>query len=259
MQRTDSSEAKIQIAETGKQPLLEIISGFYATLVVNALSWNKAYALYPQPSFLYHKTYLLRPMSDYFGRLLAKYDGRVWQSQDVLWPEDEASHGSMLVPRRVGDRFTWIIPLDDKGVNRAETPDSVLEYASWSLSKTETGRYDLHYYATCAFSFGALILKYQYIYHPEREGFASDGFWLFFLGPRLDRLSLMELYKVPSSARSQHLQIAMQQNPKNIRKFENELDLCGIELPSYDHMIPVWYAEWEKQKALKAKGTPRAF
>ncbi len=253
MQRTDSSEAKIQIVETGKQPLLEIISGFYTTLVVNALSWSKAYALYPQPSFLYHKTYLLRSMSDYFGRLLAKYDERGWQSQDVLWPEDEASHGSMLVPRRVGDRFTWMISLDDKGIDRAEMPDSVLEYASWSLSKMKKDRglephYDMPFYTTSASSFSALTLRYRYIFHSE-----PGGFWLFFLGPRLDRSSLMELCKIPLSARSQQIQDVMQGNPANIRKIECELVRCGIKLPSYDHMIPVWYAEWEKQKALKAK------
>lgn len=100
MQRTDSSEAKIQIVQTKKQPLLDIISGFYTTLVVNVLSWNKAYALYPQPSFLYHSTYLLRGMSDCYGKLLAKYDERGWPSHDVLWPEDEASHGSMAIVSR---------------------------------------------------------------------------------------------------------------------------------------------------------------
>lgn len=155
-----------------------------------------------------------------------------------------------------------MIPLDDEGVDRAEMPDSVLEYASWILSKMdhypETEReYDLPFYDTSAVSFSALTLKHHYMYHPE-----PNGFWLSFVGPRLDRMSLLELYKIPSSARSRSIEDAMQRNPVHINNIDTELVRCSIKLPSYDHMIPVWYAEWEKQKASKAKGlegNPRAF
>ena len=113
--REDSTEAQIQLVCTGggnpKQPLYAILNGFYTTLVVNVISWNKAYAIYPKPSFIYHKTYLLTKISDYFGKLLMKYNKRGWKSQDLLWPEDEVSHSSMLDDRRVGDRHTWSVNL----------------------------------------------------------------------------------------------------------------------------------------------------
>jgi len=74
-QRADSTEAQVQLVHTPFVPMLAILRGFYTTLVVNVIFWNKAYALYPQSSFLHHKTYLLRPMTDYFSGMLAKYDG----------------------------------------------------------------------------------------------------------------------------------------------------------------------------------------
>ena len=53
----------------------------YTTLLVNIISWNKAFAVYPQPSFLDHKGYPLTDMSDYFGTLLLKYRKRGWTFQ----------------------------------------------------------------------------------------------------------------------------------------------------------------------------------
>ena len=248
MQRADSTEAQVQIVYTTHQPLLEILNGFYTTLVVNLISWNKAYAVYPQPSFLYHKTYLLKPMSDYFGKLLAKYEERGWRSQDVLWPEDEASHGSMGESRRLGDRFTWIISLDTRGVNRCDTPDSVLDYAGFGLGKRKNAA--LEYYQTDARRFSALTLKYRYIFPENRS-----EFWFRFLGPRMDRITLMELYKIPSASRSQLIQYAMQDRRERLRLLDDELAQCGIQLPSYDHVIPGWYAEWEKQQASQVEET----
>ncbi|KAL9605024.1 MAG: hypothetical protein Q9179_001655 [Wetmoreana sp. 5 TL-2023] len=230
-----------------------ILSGFYTTLVVNVVTWNTAYALYPQPSFLYHKTYLLRPLTDYLGETLAKYDTRGWKSQDVLWPEDEASHGSMLNRRRLGDRLTWKIPLDVRGVDRPDKPDSVLEYSCWKLTRrladrrddTET---DFHYYSAEAQEFKAVTLGYRYTFHSY-----SDSFWLDFVGPRMDRMTLLELYKVPVSSRSQHISDTMERRSWGLRNLGNELARCNIRLPSYDHEIPGWWAEWEKQKASKDK------
>lgn len=123
--REDSTEAQIQLVCTGpdKQALYAILKGFYTTLVVNVISWNKAYAIYPKPTFIYHKTYLLTRISDYFGKLLMKYNKRGWKSQDTLWPEDEVSHRSMLDDRRVGDRHTWSVNPDPSSFFCGHHPD----------------------------------------------------------------------------------------------------------------------------------------
>lgn len=48
----------------------------YTTVVVNVISWNKAYALSPRLSFIHRETYMLKPLNDYIGRAVAKYGNR---------------------------------------------------------------------------------------------------------------------------------------------------------------------------------------
>lgn len=66
-------------------------------------------------------------------------------------------------------------------------------------------------------------------------------------------MSLMELYKIPVSERSQLIANTMRLVPDDVRFLDQELARCNIRLPSYDHEIPGWYAEWERQKASKAE------
>ncbi|KAL8763422.1 MAG: hypothetical protein Q9194_007353 [Teloschistes cf. exilis] len=252
--RADSTDSQIQIVSTAYVPIFAILNGFYSTLVVNVISWNKAYAIYPQSSFINHKAYLLQHMDDYNGRSVAKYDARGWRSQDVLWLEEETSHGCIVKPRRLNDKFTWAIPLDVTDITPAETPDFVLEFSSWKLVKYDVGS-DLFFYRTCSDKIRALILKYRYTFLDRflssSSGGNEGGFWEDFLQPRMIRMTLMELYKVPSAKRSQLIKEKMKSDPKNLYTLSDELERCGISLPKYDHEIPGWYAEWEKtQRAL---------
>ena len=252
-QREDSTEAKIQIISTPGQPLLAILRGFYTTVIVNLISWNKAYALYPQSSFLHHKTYLLTPMNDHFGQLLAKYEMRGWIPQDILWPEDEALHSSILQDRRVGDRWTWIISFNNTGVDYPEMPDSVLEYSTFCLKKVQCPY--LGYYTSNVLGFDSLVLKYEYTNAVNRE--LRSGFWSTSAGPRLERLSLLGLFKTPRSSRPQFVQDVLDRtmshhgpaNSLELFGLRSGLAERGLELPSYDHVIPGWYAQWEEEKA----------
>lgn len=237
---------------THSPPILDILKGFYTTLVVNIISWNKAYAIFPQPSFLYHKTYLLTPMTDWYGGMLAKYDKRGWRSQGILWPEDKASHASITQPRRLGDRFTWTIPLDTADVRRSERPDSVIEFSTFSLSEMEQDQSNLGYYKIRVKMFEALTLKYDYIF--DDQGL-WPSFWRYFAGERWTQLSLTELWKTNPAKRSQELDHIM----LNKSQWESlytkgwELERGGIELAKYDDEIPRWYSVWEEQQASEAQ------
>ncbi|KAL8823699.1 MAG: hypothetical protein Q9191_005627 [Dirinaria sp. TL-2023a] len=266
MQRPDSTEAKVQLIQTKHQPLLEILRGFYTTLVVNVITWNKAYALFPQPSFVHHKAYMLKPINDYFGKLVAKYDMRGWTSQGIVWPEDKASHGSILEHRRLGDRFTWTVPFNTEGVRHAAQPDSVLEYSNFRLLEAThspvgtlrasadeflipTRNHNLAgFYRVRGGVFKALTLKYRYI------SADAEGFWYRFAGPRLEKLSYIELYKTASSARPQSLMDDVESDSP-LYDLCSKVDRCGIAIPSYDHEIPGWYATWERQLASEAQNT----
>lgn len=246
--RHNLTEAQIQLVSTPRQPILAILKGFYMTLVVNVISWNKAYALFPQPSFVYHKSYLLKDMNDYIGRLLAKYDERGWKCYDILWPEDEVSNRSMIVDRRLGDRHTWTIPLDTSGVARPAIPDMVLEYSTFRLEKCPKKNPDLGHYKIKPRHFDSMVLKHSYLTsnlrHTEKE------FWMSFAGPRLERLSYLELCKIPPSRRPRRIQDAMDdvQAGPGACFCVLKHHLGSLQLPTYDFEIPKWYAEWERQR-----------
>ena len=211
-------------------------------------------------------TYLLKEMNDCLGRLLTKYETRGWRARDVLWPEDEASNGSILGYRRIGDGWTWIIPFDNTGVDHPETPDSVLEYSTYFLRKNPGGF--LGCYLPRVVDCGSLLLKYRYAclkqdQYTYMDEIASD-FWSAYAGPRLDRLSLIELFKIPRSSRSRPIQEAIDMSRFHRRlntwdRLSDLLDLAseladsGLKLPSYDHEIPSWYAQWEKQQPSRTK------
>ena len=231
-------------------PLLTILKGFYTTVVVNIISWNKAYSVFPQPSFLYHKTYLLTPITDYFGKLLSKYGERGWAAQGILWPEDEASHKSMLEPRRLGDKWTWIIPLDQAGIDDHDMPDSVLEFSTFRLFKEEYDEPSPGYYDMEATSFRSLVLEHEYVSSMD----LGHGFWTTFAGPRLERLSMIELCKTPSASRPAPIQARMdlvwnrddQGLNDPVRLYPLVQYIGEMELSCYDHEMPGWYAEWER-------------
>ena len=253
----NGTEAQVQIIHTKKPPVFTILENFYTTLVVNVISWNKAYAVFPQPSFLYHRTYLLTDMTEYLGTLLSKYGERGWTTQDILWPEDEASHKSMLEPRRLGDKWTWIIPFDQTGVSRSITPDPVLEFSTFNLEKREYSQPNPGFYKIEVVEFTSLVLKYHYI-SPEFHR-KTPNFWSAFAAPRLERLSLIELYKLPPALLSTKVQRRMdlarsRANDPNPVYSEGLHTLGGclgrdVQLPCYDDELPGWYAEWERSRS----------
>lgn len=150
----------------------------------------------------------------------------------------------MLQGRRLGDKYIWIIPFDTCNVDRPRTPDYVLEYSGWNIQKIDNSDdpRELAYYETHAMRFGALALKHRYVYT------GNNGFWVAFVGPRMDRLSLMELHKylhqIPQESRSQMIMDTIRSGSGlDIRCLDEELARCGIMLPGYDDEIPGWYAE----------------
>jgi len=68
---------KIQLVAVGGTPLQTVLTGFYMTAIVNFITWNKAYSIFPRHTFLQHKGYLLQPLNEYLSILLRKYASRV--------------------------------------------------------------------------------------------------------------------------------------------------------------------------------------
>lgn len=148
----------MQLIVTRGPPAQAILRGYYTTAVVNFISWNKAYSVFPRATFLFYETVPLKIVSDFYGRLHTKYSQRGWRMRTeavkiyggaLLQPlrdsqlplGDLTRHGN----RRIGDRDSWVMQLGDTaGIIEAQrgssssssfqlTPDFVLEYSCFQV------------------------------------------------------------------------------------------------------------------------------
>lgn len=69
-----------------------ILNGFYTAEVMNFISWNTVYSIFPNTTFNERKIYSLRPLDDYFGPPVAKHSRRGWATRlttlELVWEED---------------------------------------------------------------------------------------------------------------------------------------------------------------------------
>lgn len=225
-------------------PVQAILRGFYTTAVINIITWNKAYAIFPDCTFLERKTYMLKPLDDFFGTQLVKYSGRGWTTLETQWEEDKKPwHSLQPHTRRVGDSKTWKITLDTTAIRNPQTPDSVIEYSRFGIfkSRSQPGTpifENREFYTINAAVFEACVLRYQYTYSP------ADDFWLFHIGSRLDSLTKIEIMKLepekrPAAFRPPHGDVTFFQHNGSFNKPPTWV--------YYDGFIPRWYRYWEEK------------
>ncbi|TVY87999.1 hypothetical protein LAWI1_G007080 [Lachnellula willkommii] len=124
----ESDHHKIQLIATKSPPIEMILTTFYTTAVVNIVSWDCAYSIFPDVTFVKKKTYQLKPLSYYYSSLLEKYHRRGWtclqvpRDDDRRWTSSLQTYGS----RRVGDPKCWKMELDTADVESGP-PSSILE------------------------------------------------------------------------------------------------------------------------------------
>ena len=206
--------------------------------MINVITWNKAYAIYPLQTFVRHKTYLTKQISEVYGKLLLKYAQRGWDTGDVLWPEECPSNHGLSGLRRIGDKYTWVIPLDTNGIPPSKVPDSVIEHSVFQVKLlTPTGLHKTHQYFVECSEFSSHVLRFNYL-HPSLR---VRSFWLDFAGQRLERLTELELYKTNQHALARTVvpeQYYYQLSPEAVRK--------PASWKFYDDHIPGWYKTYEE-------------
>ncbi|RYP71509.1 hypothetical protein DL771_004764 [Monosporascus sp. 5C6A] len=140
--RNQVSESRVQPVVTSGPPVQAILRWYYTTAVVNFISWNKAYSIFPRATFLLHETIPLKPVSDFYGSRHAKWSKRGWRLRTEAVYTSGADNEQPLGylgrngDRRIGDRDTWVIRLD--GATQVEksssfVPDSVLDYSGFRV------------------------------------------------------------------------------------------------------------------------------
>lgn len=226
----------------GNVPIQDILHAVGTTVQLCALSWNKGYSLFPLPTFIQHKGYIL---NDSDAGAVEGFPQRGWNIQGVMWPEEKRCNHPIRERRRVGDRYTWIISFDTSNVEASKTPDSVLEFASFnmdlSLSYDNTKPYDakkedVRYYAIEVDILKSKVLKHTYCY--------GDVRLLNFLTPRLHSSTILEVRKLqPGQRPANHDQIM--RNRGNV-----DTMLEGFNRPAAwiyrDDEFSTWYRAFEE-------------
>ena len=233
---------KIQIIGTKRLPAQAIIRDFYATMVVNIITGTSSYGVYPRPTFIEHKGYMLLQLDEYRRKLLKKYARRGWAVKEVMGAEDEYPNSPIRSHRRICDKYTWKIPLGNF-VGETAIPDSVLELSTFRIfapseqSRSENeNENENSYYSVRAEMFQAQVLRHRYL--------VRDYDWMDGLATHTNSLCKTELRKLCSEDRPDHYD-------EKLQRPEMWYNLM-IQKPDYwtywDDSLPFWLASWEKKE-----------
>ncbi|KAL9627261.1 MAG: hypothetical protein Q9204_006697 [Flavoplaca sp. TL-2023a] len=243
---------EVYVIATSDIPIHAILNTFFTTLVVNIITWNKAYSIFPLTTFIQKRGYLLRLPDADFASLMVNYTQRGWTIQQSMRPEDPRANHPIRENRRIGDQFTWQIPLDVRKVKSSKTPDAVLEYSNFGFRISRYRHWDPFIedgnfsYIIAAFLYPCDALRYKYTY--------SLTDWRAFMINEATRLTMLELRKLKPSQRPPHYD-------RLVYGKSSQFGHKSIEKPEswtyWDSEIPNWYYAWEKiyndNKAIEAQ------
>jgi hypothetical protein len=200
------------------------------TTVLNFFSWNKAYSLFPLSTFVYHKGYML---VDVERSLPAKYASRGWTTKDILSPGEGGKNNPLKKRRRVGDRFTWMIPFDTTNVTTPNKPTYVLENSWFELRLFQSPPEQSEHSLCRVVVIKSAVLKWEYT--------AGEGkdFWNSYVRRRVDKLVAKELQKDQNLVNSNGV-------VRYPRLGFSSTWMRGEGWPYYDDMIPLWAKKWEE-------------
>ncbi|KAK7887474.1 hypothetical protein LTR67_009894 [Exophiala xenobiotica] len=253
----DRTQAKIQLIVTKNIPIQAILTNFYTTAVVNIVTWNKAYSLFPKETLLEKKTYMLKPMDDYFETLLRKYARRGWDLEEIVRREDHTPSSSIQPVRRLGDRFTWAVRLPMESLEQSKRPDFVLEHSTFALEKPLLSWLGRQGYFLRADPFEHIALEHRFVVarSPQPlDGASNYPKWTEFLADRLHQRAEYGLLAIEPDERPEWYTLPQRPRNSEVKRFFIDLLLNNFALirnfkrpPSWrtcDEDVPKWYQQW---------------
>jgi hypothetical protein len=246
----DGVRRKIVIAATDghASPLSTLLLKASTTASLAFISWDNAYCLFPSATLIHHHTFLIHELNDGMAKQLVRLTEEGLRTQSVAWNSDKTSKTSkaLTCPRRVGDKYTWVIGLPTEGLKNPLYPciNPIIKTATFQL---QAGDYDRsrrmsRYVVKCkelthpVLRHPLLVLQ---VHHRARCQPYDD------LLARLEEMTRMEMMKIPVDKRPpQYAQLVVGQ--------VKACDLRGtFELPAtwtfYDEDVATYMAEvWEK-------------
>lgn len=244
-------------------PIALILSSFYATHVVNVITWSRAYAVFPIPTFVHHKGHMLEDLSGkHLSPLLRKWATRGWEFDQTLWPEEETSTHSIQARRRVADKYTWKISHDTTDLRlpgaRAED-DHGIGHNVFEMDKKGS-----HYLVGIGFpNFESPVLMHTYV--------VPTASWFYFLDVRLRRAIYMQLLtkldpsEWPESGPRSKIRVMRHKDCYHAQEYEIGYLLSKQKLGDWqlekrtpferpenwrylDDEIPRWYEIWKEEE-----------
>lgn len=209
------------------------------TSIVNILTWSKAYAIFPLPTFIHHRGYLLSPDDDDHKPLLAKYEKRGWEWQYVLKDNEAKFNHPIRFARRIGDRYTWTIPLDTRGVEWPKTSDSVIEYSSFGMTLAISSI--KNYWVDAELSVSP-ALRYQFT--------CGNDNWMKYLYKRVDQLTIAGVMDMEPTARPPNFEENFTRVFHSFMHDQIRVLLRNFQKPEgwkhYDKEVPRWFEAWKE-------------
>jgi hypothetical protein len=85
-----------------------------AACIMNFITFDAAYSLYPNATFEHLLNLALKMESDNDQRCVAKYAKKGWRTIANFWPQDEQTAAIFAVEnkRSIGDNMCWTLPLN---------------------------------------------------------------------------------------------------------------------------------------------------
>lgn len=156
------SDCKIQLITSHHSPL-ELILKYHSTAVMNLITHEKAYSLYPRGTFKERRSlavYQEKNAEAIYKKATKiardKYVARGWTLVEALTRDEMADPTSAFFPgsRYVGDSKCWTIPI----LPKLDRPEDYIEMNSWNLQYKSLNHAEMSYKVLAASS-----LRYNYL------------------------------------------------------------------------------------------------
>ncbi|KAH6973768.1 hypothetical protein BKA56DRAFT_734470 [Ilyonectria sp. MPI-CAGE-AT-0026] len=254
---------ELRVTRTPGPPVQHIMASSPTTACVNFVSANKAYSIFPRPTFIQRQLAPLRSLDDELNARLKKLRQHGWSSRDVLWPGDHGGHGTLpqfTGLRRVGDSSTLVIQLDPITQFRIKRfPESAIDYSQFNIAMFDPVDSRADWSAQNRLpptSLQNMIPPTAFI-KVEGEAVrspalchsivASDPVWESYLRGQLNFWAWNEWYRLDDDKRPE-------QDPDAV-PFSSELVVPeNFAFPaSWDHAddeVPHWYREWKEGRMM---------
>lgn len=242
---------QIRFHLTRTSPLHSILTDCaFSTAHVNIITWDKAYCMFPNITFIDRRMYFLHDPDEAMGQILNKYSSNGWRTSD--WADYDQITGCTKPGiceglRRIGDSATWIIPLNLYKIRPPEGPVSVLESCTFQIS-SDSGPYEARHIGTGLKTFGinaqtfsCCMLKHTYTFHNP------DLSWVAFLRGKLSRMIVLETLKSGDKdliARTRQKSFVSDGHKDCLLLRMKPQFRRPNEWECVDHMVPAWFEEW---------------